>query len=141
MYGKGINQYQQVGKASAEYADPHQLVQMLFEGALSRVAQAKGFIAHNDVEQRFTAIDKAYRIIDGLRLGLDKQSGGELAGNLDDLYEYIQDRLSEANARNAAQPLDEVISLLREIKSGWDEIPVEARGVKSAPLSAGQSSA
>lgn len=129
MYSRGINQYQQVNASGAAYADPHRLIQMLFEGALARLAQAKGAIQSEDKITKCAAIDKAFSIVDGLRAGLDMEQGAELAANLDALYDYLQRRLTLANARNDLDALDEVASLLRELKEGWDAIPVEARGV------------
>ena len=67
-------------------------------------------------------ISKAIGIIGGLREGLDLQQGGELAENLDRLYEYMVSRLLEANSANDADMLDEVAGLLRNVKSGWDAI-------------------
>ncbi|WP_435104266.1 flagellar export chaperone FliS [Arhodomonas sp. AD133] len=123
----GINAYQQVGRSSANYADPWQLTEMLFSGALERIAQAKGAMERGDTAAKGERIGKAIGILDGLRGGLDHQAGGDLAANLDALYDYMQRRLVSANARNDAAALDEVIALLREIKEGWDAIPAEAR--------------
>lgn len=127
MYNSGINAYQQANAQGAAYADPHRLTQMLFEGALSRIAQAKGAMEQKQISAKATAISKAFAIIDGLRGSLDTERGGELAANLDDLYDYMQRQLTLANARNDAAMLDEVASLLRELKEGWDAIPAEAR--------------
>ncbi|MCY1305876.1 Flagellar secretion chaperone FliS [compost metagenome] len=67
-------------------------------------------------------IGKALGIVSGLREALDMEKGGELAGNLESLYGYITQRLLEANRNNDATILDEVAGLLREVKSGWDQI-------------------
>lgn len=61
-------------------------------------------------------------IIGGLRDALDKDKGGEIASNLDNLYAFMQQRLSQANLQNDPAMLDEVAGLLREIKQGWDGI-------------------
>ena len=67
-------------------------------------------------------IGKAIGIIGGLRAGLNLEEGGELAVNLDNLYDYMSRRLLEANLKNSVEPLDEVADLLRNVKSGWDAI-------------------
>ena len=129
MYPNGfqqaMNEYRNSG-ALAEAnggADPHRLIQMLFEGVLERVAVARGAMQQGDVATKGERIGRAIDILDGLRMHLDMEQGGELASNLEALYDYMQRRLVEANLRNDVAALDEVANLLREIKSGWDAIP------------------
>jgi flagellar protein FliS len=123
----GIRQYAQVNVSSGvESASPHRLVQMLMEGALQRIAQAKGAIERHDIELKGRAIGKAIDIIgQGLQAALDKDQGGELAEHLDALYGYMIDQLFAANLRNDVEKLNEVATLLKEIKSAWDAIPPE----------------
>lgn len=103
-------------------ASPHRLIQMLFEGGLERIAQAKGAIQQNNVENRSMYINKAANIIGGLRGSLDSDQGGDLADNLDSLYDYMTRRLYEANRDSNLDILDEVGGLLAEIKMAWDQI-------------------
>ena len=103
-------------------ASPHRLIQMLLEGALARIAKAKGHIQRNEVKQKGEAISMAVSIIGGLRDSLDKSKGGQIAENLDMLYEYMSNRLLEANVKNDTGLLDEVQHLLMEIKTAWDGI-------------------
>ncbi|WP_373388111.1 flagellar export chaperone FliS [Pseudomonas alcaligenes] len=118
-----LKQYQTVNtQAQVADASPHRLIQMLMEGGLSRLAQAKGAMLHGQAAQKGELISKAIGIIGGLREGLDQQRGGEVAVNLDRLYEYMVARLVEANVTNDAAILDEVAGLLRNVKSGWDAI-------------------
>lgn len=119
-----INQYQQVGNQSEVMdADPHRLIQMLMEGALDRIAIAKGAMQQKNPAVKGERISSAITIIEGLRHSLNKDAGGELAMNLDDLYEYMANRLMEANIKDDVEMLDEVADLIRKIKSGWDEVP------------------
>jgi flagellar protein FliS len=118
-----MRQYQTVNtQAQAVDASPHRLIQMLMEGGLTRIAQARGAMDRQQTALKGELIGKAIGIIGGLRTGLDFQQGGELASNLDGLYEYMVSRLCEANVKNQAEPLDEVAGLLRTVKSGWDAI-------------------
>ncbi|TWC42973.1 flagellar protein FliS [Pseudomonas sp. SJZ079] len=118
-----MRQYQNVStQAQAVDASPHRLIQMLFEGGLTRLAQARGAMERNQTELKGELIGKAIGIVGGLRDGLDLQQGGELAANLDSLYQYMVARLLEANVKNELAPLDEVSGLLRDVKSGWDAI-------------------
>jgi len=118
-----MRQYQQVGvKAQVTEADPHRLIQMLMQGGLDRIAQAKGAMEREAYAEKGVLIGKAINIIGGLRDVLDKDAGGELAANLERLYEYMTMRLFEASRHNDVSKLDEVAKLLGEIKSGWDGI-------------------
>lgn len=122
------DQYRQSGVlAEVAVADPYRIIQMLFEGALERIAIARGAMLQGDIPRKGEQISKAIGIIDGLRAALDHEKGGELAGRLDDLYEYMTYRLLQANLKNSSEMLDEVTRLLREIKAGWDAIPEDQR--------------
>ncbi len=112
-----VNVHAQVGEAS-----PHRLIQMLLEGGLQRLAQAKGAMQYGNIPLKGELLGKAVSIIVGLRDGLDLQKGGELSANLDNLYAYMIQRLSQANLKNDPAMIDEVAGLLREIKEGWDSI-------------------
>jgi len=118
-----MRQYQSVNtQAQAVDASPHQLIQMLMDGGLTRIAQARGAMERQQTAMKGELIGKAIAIIGGLRDGLDLQAGGELAANLNRLYQYMISRLLEANVKNDAASLDEVAGLLRNVKTGWDAI-------------------
>lgn len=121
-----VKQYNQVGVVSGvEQASPHRLIQMLMQGAIEKVAMAKGFMLRKDIANKGSHISWAISIIDGLRSSLDMDSGGEIAQNLDDLYEYMTRRLIRANVENNPDILDEVSSLLNSIKEAWNAMPPE----------------
>jgi flagellar protein FliS len=120
-----LRQYQKVGaQAQTSEASPHRLVQMLMEGGLDRIAQAKGAMERKDVPGKGELISKAIGIIGGLREGLDLEASLESLGNLDNLYVYMIKRLAEANLKTDPKILDEVADLLRTVKEGWDAIAV-----------------
>lgn len=128
MNPNAIRRYAQVGvQTSLESADPHRIVQLLMEGALNRIATVKGHIQRGELAQKGEPLARAVAILAELRRSLNHEAGGEIAQNLDALYEYMERRLLEANSKNDPALLDEVSGLLREIKSGWDAIPPEAR--------------
>lgn len=129
------DQYRQSGVLSeVADADPHRIVQLLFDGALERIAVGRGAMLQGNVAKKGEQIGKAINIVEGLRAVLDHDRGGQLAERLDALYEYMAYRLLHANLNNDAEALDEVSRLLREIKVGWDGIPEEHR--KRPPLPA-----
>lgn len=118
-----LKQYQSVNtQAQAVDASPHRLIQMLMEGGLTRLAQARGAIERGQLAQKGELIGKAIAIIGGLRDGLNFEQGGEIAANLDALYEYMVSRLLEANLKSDVALVDEVSGLLRNVKTGWDGI-------------------
>lgn len=118
-----MKQYQSVNtNAQLVDASPHRLIQMLMEGGLARLAQARGAMERGDVALKGMLIGKAVDIVGGLREALNQEAGGEVAANLDNLYAYMTTRLLEANLKNDPAILDEVAGLLREVKAGWDGI-------------------
>lgn len=123
-----VNQYKKMGATVAvDTADPHQLIQMLLEGAVERINMAKYHIQNNDAPKKGEQISKAISILDGLKVSLDMEKGGEIAANLESLYDYMQRQLLMANLENKTQNLDEVLSLLNEIRAGWAQIPQDIR--------------
>lgn len=119
-------QYHRVGtQSSINDASPHQLIAMLINGAVSRLATAKGCMERKDIAGKGERISQSIDIISGLQSSLDMDSGSDISANLDALYDYMIRRLSEASLKNDMSIVDEVIALLREIKEGWDAIPQE----------------
>ncbi len=118
-----IQQYTSSSRqADAAAASPHRLIQMLMEGALEKIAIAKGHMERNEIAEKGKSISWAIDILEGLRMSLDQDAGGELAANLDSLYEYMSITLLEANKDNSLAKLDETSRLLKSIKSAWDAI-------------------
>ncbi len=135
--GNNISHYNQVNRVSGvTEADPHRLVLMLLEGAISKIAIVKGLMIRKEIAKKGELIGQAIAIVGGLKASLDKNAGGELATNLDNLYEYIEHRLLIANMKNDVTVLDEVSTLLHEVKTGWEAIPAELHTPSSANLSA-----
>jgi len=119
-----ISRYREVGaETGITDVSPHGLILMLLEGAIISTGIAKMHIQNNNIGEKCTAISKDLALFDeGLRASLDKKAGGEIAENLDALYEYLGNRLITANIHNQTEPLDEVVRLLTEIKNAWSEI-------------------
>lgn len=123
------NAYAAVGlETGVASAAPHRLIQLLFEGALLAIAQAKQAIARGDVAEKGRAISKAIQIVEeGLKASLDDR-GGELSGQLRGLYDYMSRRLLFASLRNNTDALNEVSALLGEIKDAWMAITPAGNG-------------
>lgn len=124
VYSKGaLAQYQKINAQTGVVdADPHRLIQLLLDGAIDRIAQAKGALACGDTEAVGVALGKALGIISGLQGCLDKEAGGEIAATLDRLYDYMTLRLMDVHRGQSVEPLDEVGALLGTIRSGWEGI-------------------
>lgn len=124
MMKKALNAYGQAGlAASVESASPHRLIIMLYEGAIKAVTLAKIHMQSGAIAEKGAAISKAIAIIEeGLRLSLDKEKGGELAENLDALYDYLAMQLLDANINNRIEQLDQVNRLLNDLKDAWELI-------------------
>ncbi len=132
MLQNQVSAYQNTGNySSTMYADPHSLITQMFDGALQRLAQAKGAMMRGDIKHKGETISKAIRIIIGLEGCLDLEKGGELSQNLSSLYEYMNLTLAQANIQNDVAKLEEVSSLLTEIKSAWLQVPAQLNRAKA----------
>jgi flagellar protein FliS len=119
----GLESYRDVSAyACVVEASPYELVKLMFDGLLTRVNEARGHIQRQEIAAKSDRIGRALGIVEGLHMSLDKERGGEIAANLEQLYEYISRLLLRANIDNDAAALDEVASLVREVKAGWDAI-------------------
>lgn len=125
MYSaRGTQAYAQIGVESAVMsASPHQLIVLLFDGALSALVRARLFMQQGELAAKGEALSKAINIIDnGLKAGLDNEQGGEIAENLSSLYDYMIRRLMLANLRNDVELIEEVEGLLTNIADAWKQI-------------------
>jgi flagellar protein FliS len=125
---KGINAYKKGSlKQDIANADPHRLTLMLMQGALDRMAYAKGCMERKDLAGKAEHLSRVNSILINLRDTLDLNVGGEVAQNLFSLYDFMVQRLLDANVQNSLQIMDEVINLLLPIKTAWASIPEDAK--------------
>lgn len=118
-----VKQYHQLDvETSVEAASPHQIIDMLFSGARDRIKQAQGYMLRNDQAGKAKAINACVEILSGLQASLDHEKGGDIAANLESLYDYMQRRLFRANADNDVEGLVEVGDLLATLRSAWKAI-------------------
>jgi len=122
-----LHQYQSVNaQTSVVDVDRHQLIQLLFDGAVERINMAKSRIQAKDFEGKNKLINRTIEIIAGLRSFLDFEKGGEISQNLSDLYSYCEHRLLQANMKNDLEALDEVANHIKTVREGWTGIRQEA---------------
>lgn len=128
-----LRQYAEVGvHSSMEAASPHRVIQLLMDGVLTRLASASGCMQRGETAQKGQQISAAISIIDGLRASLDMRVPGGIGQNLDQLYDYMEQRLFEANLNNDQGIIGEVSVLMGSIKSGWDAIADDASAMALA---------
>ncbi len=132
---RAANAYRQVGvQSGVDGANPHQLIQMLFDGLLQTLNEARGAMQRGDVELKGRLIGKSVRILDeGLKGALNPAQGGEIAQNLRALYEYCVNRLTLANLRNDPALLEEVVVLIEPVAQSWTAIGGSGAQVGGAP--------
>ncbi|CAJ1807012.1 flagellar export chaperone FliS [Aeromonas veronii] len=127
MYQKKIKAYTtQNIQSELAVADPYRVIQLMMQGCIERLAQAKGAILRKDFEAKSIAISKVLGLIYGLQEALDL-SYGKVPEDLFSLYEYMKQRVLDASRDMVIEPLEEVSDLMLTIKTGWDSIPFEER--------------
>ncbi|MGN0893749.1 MAG: flagellar export chaperone FliS [Succinivibrio sp.] len=128
MYGRNLKAYKRTNlEAELSVADPHRIIQMMYEGLIERLSQAKGAILRHDYEYKANRISKAVGIINGLQTALDKKSNPELFDRMYALYDYMKELLDKASVSLEVGPIDEVINLILPIKQAWDNIPQDVK--------------
>lgn len=132
---RAANAYRQVGvQSSVDGASPHQLIQMLFDGLLQTLNEARGALQRGETEAKGRHIGKAVRILEEGLKGSLSPAGGELSTNLRALYDYCVSRLTLANLRNDPALLEEVVALIEPVAQSWGAIAGAAQaGDASAP--------
>ena len=128
MFKRGINAYQKGNiKQQIAQADPHQITLMLMQGAIDKMAYAKGCMERKDFEGKSVHLSKASAIIVNLRDTLDFTVESEVTDNLFALYDFMVNRLTDAHVQNSQSIIDEVIGLMLPIKTAWASIPEDAK--------------
>jgi len=122
---RALFSYGSVTQTKADTADSHELVKLLFQGLTDRVAAARNALARGDRMERANCVTRAQKILFGLRQTLDFEQGGELARNLDSLYDYCTRRLTEGHAREDDTVFQEVHALMVQIRDAWNVMPVK----------------
>lgn len=125
MMRNPADSYAKVGvEVAVETADPHQLILILFDGALAAIALARIQMENGQIPEKGASISKAINLItNGLKASLNMESGGELSTRLAVLYDYMAQRLIVANLKNSVAALDEVRDLLQGLREAWAEVP------------------
>ena len=120
-----LAQYGQIkNDAQTSYASPHQLMLMLFDGAIEAISITVGAIENQNFELRSKQNTRSITIINGMRDCLDMESGGELSDNLYSLYQYMAQELFRASFKNDADTIQNIQTMLKDIRESWEKIPI-----------------
>ena len=122
---RALFSYGSVTQTKADTADSHELVKLLFQGLTDRIAAARNALARGERMERADCVTRAQKILFGLRQTLDFEQGGELARNLDSLYDYCTRRLTEGHAREDDTVFQEVHELMVQIRDAWNVMPIK----------------
>ena len=104
-------------------ATPYKLVKLLYEAALKNLAVSKVFVERKDMEKKSEHVNKVIAILHGLKAGLDLEKGGDVAGNLWALYDYMIRRTFEASLKNDLEVFAEVAGLIKDLNEAWALMP------------------
>jgi flagellar protein FliS len=133
MSYKAINAYKKDSlKQQLTNAEPHKITLMLMSGAIDRLAFAKGCIERKDLSGKSQYLSKTTAILINLRDTIEMKTNPEFSQNLYALYDYMLDKIGEANITNTIDPLHEVSELLTPIRDAWAQIPDAAKQVALA---------
>jgi flagellar protein FliS len=109
-------------------ATPGKLILMMYDGAIKNLNQA--LLDMDNEHRRYDSISnsliKAQDIIAELMISLDFERGGEIAKNLFGLYVFMNRRLLDGNIKKDRAPLEEVKTLLTELRGAWAEVAEKA---------------
>jgi len=114
------------------YASPHQLVLMLFDGAIESMSMTIGAIQQKNIEMRGKYNTRAISIIYGMRDCLDMNSNSELSENLYSLYQYMAQELFRAGFKDDAETIQNIQTMLKDIRESWKKIPLDMHYMQKA---------
>jgi flagellar protein FliS len=129
-YGRGAKQYLQTQVRSRT---PMELVVMLYEGALRAVTIAAEAQAKRDIRTRRDNVSKALGILAELQASLDREKGGKIAEELDELYAWMTSRLVDATVKQEVRPLNEVKRVLQILLDAWQQVAENPAPVGTSP--------
>ncbi len=127
MYNAGANAYNAYKSNSVNYASKEQLLLMLLDGAVKFAKMARQAILDKDVKSSHENLVKTQDIFTELMITLD-QNAGEWAVNMYKIYEFIKERLFQANIKKDIKIIDEVMPLIEEVRNTWQEAYEVSKG-------------
>lgn len=127
MYNAGANAYNAYKNNSVNYASKEQLLLMLLDGAVKFAKIARQAILDKDIVRSHENLVKTQNIFTELMITID-QNAGEWAVNMYKIYEFIKERLFQANIKKDVKIIDEVMPLIEEVRNTWQEAYEVSKG-------------
>lgn len=121
-------------------ADRGKLILMIYDHCLKWSHAAVDAINRNDIESRTKAIFKVQDGITELQCALDFQKGGEVANNLQRLYDFYNRHLSDANLQNSAENINDVIKMMSSLREAWVQCFENVRKTGTVSMTSSQTS-
>ena len=124
-----VKKYGQVRASSIAEMAPYEQINLIFSNIIGRLAATKGFIERKEIQKKGENISACVLLFGALQdaLNLEVEQDPSISNNLLALYDYCQRRLTQANLHNDIEAITEVSSIVKEIKEGWDNIPLDQR--------------
>ena len=123
------NQY----RTNSVNTSPLQLVVMCYDGMIRFMRKAKQSIENKDIEGKVKYINKTIAIVDELQGSLDFVRGGEVARNLDRVYDYMNNELMKVAMREEVEVLVHLEKLAEDLRTAWGKIAAETSTEQPAP--------
>lgn len=122
-----FNGYQAYQKNKYETASPHRLITMLYDGAIRFMNQSIANVEVQDIEATNLSLSRAQDIVNELIACLNFDEGNDIAVNLNNLYRYVIDLLIQANIKKSVEPIEEAITIIKDIREAWMAIGKEVQ--------------
>lgn len=116
MIARAVNAYRRV---DLESAPKTQIVDRLFDRCVQDIAAARTAIELRDIHKKAAALDHALQIVVELKASLDVAAAPELCANLAALYDFVTERLIEANTQLTTPPLDQATRIMAELGAAF----------------------
>ena len=123
-------------ETSVSEATPHKLVDMLYDAAIRHLKVSKVFIEQKNYEKKAFHLNKSLSIINGLKVGVDVQNGGEIAENIYALYDYCYRTVFGASRENSLEKIDEILAIFQGLSEAWKQMPNDIKQASGSRIKA-----
>jgi flagellar protein FliS len=116
-------------------ASPAQVIVQFYDGALKFIRRGREALVSKDIPGKGVALSRAHAVVSELRINLDMERAPELCAELDRLYLFILECITEANIKCEPKPLDGAIKVLEQLRAAWSEVAENPTAVRQTGTS------
>lgn len=116
-------------------ASPAQIIVQFYDGALKFIKRGREALVNKDIPGKGVALSRAHAVISELRINLDMERAPELCAELDRLYLFVLDCITEANMKCETKPLDAAIKIVEQLRGAWVEVAEAPTAVRQTGTS------